>query len=49
MRADLTLEDLTVVLSMIDGAFAAARDPEAREAIGNRAFRIAMDGLRLRA
>jgi AcrR family transcriptional regulator len=49
VRADLTIEDLMVVLSMIDGALAPASGRADRTEAGRRAFEIVTDGLRARA
>jgi AcrR family transcriptional regulator len=49
VRPDLTAEDLTIVLAMIDGPIAPLRDRGERDAVAKRAFEIAIDGLRLRA
>ncbi len=49
VRPDLTLDDLLMVLSMVDGALAPLRDFEERGEASARAFEIALDGLRLRA
>jgi AcrR family transcriptional regulator len=48
VRADLTVDDLTIVLGMIDGPIAALRDRAERHTVASRAFEIAFDGLRLR-
>ena len=48
VRPDLTLDDILIVLSMVDGALAPLRDFEEREQASARAFEIALDGLRLR-
>jgi AcrR family transcriptional regulator len=48
VRPDLTADDLTIVLGMIDGPTAPLRDPGEREAVARKAFEIAIDGLRLR-
>lgn len=49
VRPDLTLDDLLMVLSMVDGALAPLRDFEERKEASARAFEIALDGLRSRA
>jgi AcrR family transcriptional regulator len=48
VRPDLTLDDLLMVLSMVDGALAPLRDFDERERASARAFEIALDGLRVR-
>jgi AcrR family transcriptional regulator len=48
VRPDLTPDDLTIVLGMVDGPIAGLRDRAEREAVATRAFEIAIDGLRLR-
>ncbi|MBS1846086.1 MAG: helix-turn-helix transcriptional regulator [Actinobacteria bacterium] len=48
VRPDLTLDDLLMVLSMVDGALAPLRDFEERKEASARAFEIALDGLRSR-
>jgi AcrR family transcriptional regulator len=48
VRPDLTVDDLTIVLGMIDGPIASLRDRAEREAVASRAFEIAIDGLRLK-
>jgi AcrR family transcriptional regulator len=48
VRTDLTVEDLTIVLGMIDGPIASLRDRDEREAVAARAFEIAIDGLRMK-
>lgn len=47
VRADLTVDDLMIVISMIDGAVAAGERAERSEA-GGRALRMVLDGLRSR-
>ena len=49
VRPDLTLDDLLMVLSMVDGALAPLRDFEERKEASARAFEIVLDGLRVRA
>jgi AcrR family transcriptional regulator len=48
VRLDLTPDDLTIVLAMVDGPIAPLRDRDERAAVAARAFEIAIDGLRLR-
>lgn len=48
VRPDLTPDDLTIVLGMVDGPIAAIRDRGEREKVAGRAFEIVIDGLRLR-
>lgn len=48
VRADLTLDDLMVLLSMFDGALFYVHDHEERKLVAARAFEIAVDGLRFR-
>jgi AcrR family transcriptional regulator len=49
VRADLTLDDVMLVLSMIDGALAARSDRKSRKQAAAQAFEIVMDGLRSKA
>lgn len=49
VRADLGLDDLMLLLQMVDGVFAHAADAAARTQVSERAFAIAMDGLRSRS
>jgi AcrR family transcriptional regulator len=49
VRADLTADDVLIVLAMVDGALAPLRERGERERVAARAFEIAVDGLRLRA
>jgi AcrR family transcriptional regulator len=49
VRASLTIEDLMVALSMIDGALAPVSGRAERTEAGRRAFEIVTDGLRARA
>jgi AcrR family transcriptional regulator len=49
VRPDLTVDDLLMVLSMVDGALAPLSDFAERERASARAFEIALDGLRVRA
>jgi AcrR family transcriptional regulator len=46
VRADLSLDDVMIVLAMIDGALASRADRDGREEAATRAFEIAMDGIR---
>lgn len=48
VRPDLTPDDLTIVLAMVDGPIASIRDRAERAAVAERAFEIALDGLRKR-
>jgi AcrR family transcriptional regulator len=48
VRPDLELDDLLILLQMVDGALAHAADAGARAQAAERAFEIAMDGLRSR-
>ncbi len=48
VRADLTLEDLMVMLAMISGALT-RRDRTGRAEAARRAFEMVIDGLRSRA
>jgi hypothetical protein len=49
VRPDLTVDDLLMVLSMVDGALAPLHDFGERERASARAFEIVFDGLRVRA
>jgi AcrR family transcriptional regulator len=49
VRDDLTIEDLMVVLSMIDGALAPTSGRPERTEAGRRAFEIVIEGLRSKA